>query len=196
MLPLALIALAGCGESAPAPKGDRPLVATLGDSITEGAPYGEPQFQKALEFGYEVRACGVSGERTDQIAQRLDECAEGADILLVQGGINDIAQGRPVRDAADDLQAMVRRGKEKGLRVLLVDVLPWNNGHPQADAAVAELNERIARIAEEESVAVIGFHDTLEDPANPGTMKPEFTSDGDHPSQEGYARLGAVIELE
>ena len=44
-----------------------------------------------------TRACaspaGVYGERTDEIAQRLDECAAGAEVLVVQGGINDIAQG-------------------------------------------------------------------------------------------------------
>ena len=63
---------------------------------------------------------------------RLEDCIPGADLLVVQGGINDIAQGRPAEDTAGYLRAMVRRGKELGLRVALIDVLPWNNGWPEA----------------------------------------------------------------
>src|SRR5262245_36975420 len=71
----------------------------------------------AVDPRLELRNCGVYGERTDEIARRLDRCAAGADVLLVQGGINDIAQGRPVETAADNLRAMVRRGRELGLWV-------------------------------------------------------------------------------
>ena len=57
-----------------------------------------------------------------------------------------------------------------GLPVALVDVLPWNNGHPAADAPIEELNREIERIAEDEGVPMLPFHDTLEDPDEPGTM--------------------------
>jgi lysophospholipase L1-like esterase len=124
---------------------------------------------------------------------RLDECARDADMLVVQGGINDIAQGRPVEDAAGDLHAMVRRGKELGLRVALVDVLPWNNGWPGAERQIRLLNALIAELAREEGVPVLPFHDTLEDPDRPGRMHADWTSDGDHPSVEGYRRLGEVV---
>ena len=52
------------------------------------------EFWAAAELGPDARFrnCGVFGERTDQIATRLEECAAGADRLVVQGGINDIAQ--------------------------------------------------------------------------------------------------------
>jgi lysophospholipase L1-like esterase len=114
-------------------------------------------------------------------------------MLVVQGGINDIAQGRPVEDAARDLRAMVRRGKELGLRVALVDVLPWNNGWPGAEPQIRLLNALIAELGREEGVPVLPFHDTLEDPDRPGRMHADWTSDGDHPSVEGYRRLGEVV---
>jgi lysophospholipase L1-like esterase len=136
-----------------------------------------------------IRNCGVYGERTDEIAARLDECARGATVLIVQGGINDIAQGRSVAVAGENLRAMVRRGKELGLRVALADVLPWNNGWPDAEPKIREVNELIARIARDENVPLLPFHDTLEDPERPGRMRDEWTSDGDHPSEHGYRRL-------
>ena len=37
---------------------------------------------------------------------------------------------------------------------------------------------------------VLPFYATLEDPDRPGRMKEEWTSDGDHPSVEGYRLLG------
>lgn len=200
-LAIALLLLGGCGGEQQPERPGAKVVAALGDSIIEGAPYAEPPWVPAAERklgpAYEVRACGVSGERTDEIAQRLDDCAEGADVLIVQGGINDIAQGRPVADAAQDLRAMVRRGKERGLRVVMADVLPWNDGHPQADPLIAELNGLIEAIGREEGVPVLAYHATLEDPANPGLMKPEWANeDGDHPSEAGYERLGAIIDVD
>lgn len=185
-------------------RADRIVVAALGDSITEGAPgwdprsgVGDPESQwehwaAAKDARLEFRNCGISGQRAEEIEQRLDDCAKGADVLIVQGGINDIAQGKSVEGAAEALRRMVRRGKELDLRVGLADLLPWNNGYPGAVPSVARLNELIGEIAREEDVPILPFHATLEDPDNPDRMKPEWTSDGDHPSVEGYRRLGEL----
>lgn len=111
----------------------------------------------------------------------------------MQGGINDIAQGRSVGDAATNLRAMVARGNELGLLTAICDVLPWNNGWPDADPPIRALNGRIAEIARDELAALLPFYDTLEDPARPGRMKPEWAHpDGDHPSVAGYRRLGEL----
>jgi len=184
-------------------------VATLGDSITAGSPLWDPdplirariggaldersqwQWWAARRHdGLAFRNCGIYGQRTDEIAMRLDACAAGADVLVVQGGINDIAQGKPVAAAAENLRAMVRRGRALGLSVVVADVLPWNGGYPGNVAPIDELNQLIAVMATEESVRVLPFHDTLLDPERPGCMCDDWTDDGDHPTVEGYRRLG------
>lgn len=210
------VLLAGCGASAEKPPeraGDRFVIAALGDSITAGSPYWDPDpairarigpdldpesqypiwAELRLGRGYAVRNCGVFGERTDQIAARLERCAAGARALIVQGGINDVVQGRPVQDAAADLRRTVRRGRERGLRVMVANVLPWNNGDPRAARAIEELNELIARMAREEDVPLLRFNEALRDPARPERMLPALTSDGDHPSVAGYRRLGRLV---
>jgi lysophospholipase L1-like esterase len=141
----------------------------------------------------ELRNCGIYGQRTDEIAARLDACLVGADALIVQGGINDIAQGRDVETAAENLRAMVRRARELGLRVYLADVLPWNNGWPAAEPKIRRLNELVRAIAAAERVPLLGFHDALEDPERPGRMRDDWTSDGDHPSIAGYRILGELV---
>jgi lysophospholipase L1-like esterase len=183
------------------------LVAALGDSITAGSPAWDPdpairaqiaQPDPESQFEHwaaqrdprlEFRNCGIYGQRTDEIARQLEECAAGAAVLIVQGGINDIAQGRPVEPAAANLRAMVDRGRELGLHVVVADVLPWNNGFPAAEEPIRRLNELIREIG----APVLPFHDALEDPERPGRMREEWTSDGDHPSVEGYRLLGEVV---
>lgn len=175
------------------------VVACLGDSITEGSPHWNArrrtgnresrwQHWAALRHpGLTFANHGVWGERTDEIAARFDEAVVDADVLVVQGGINDIAQHRPVEEAARDLAAMLERAQRLDLRVAVCDVLPWNNGWPTAEAPIRELNARIHALG----VPVLPFHDTLEDPDRPGRMKDEWADpDGDHPSVAGYRRLG------
>ncbi|MGH3049188.1 MAG: SGNH/GDSL hydrolase family protein, partial [Gaiellaceae bacterium] len=118
---------------------ERIVVAALGDSITAGSPLWDPdpavrarieapdersqwewwaaRRDPRLEFANH----GVYGERTDQIAARLDAAAAGASVLVVQGGINDVVQRRPVEDAARNLAGMVERARRLGLAVALAD---------------------------------------------------------------------------
>lgn len=95
-------------------------------------------------------------------------------------------------DAAANLREMVRRGRRLGLEVAIADVLPWNNGHPYATPFIDRLNEEIAQIGSEERVPVLPFHEVLEDQQNRGLIAPDWTADGDHPSVEGYRRLGEL----
>ena len=169
-------------------------VAAIGDSITAGSPWdddpaiGWPAAAATADARLRFTVRAVYGKRTDEIANWLDEAVTGVDVLVVQGGINDIAQGRPVAGAAANLGSMVSDGQERGLRVVVANVLPWNNGWPQAEASIRELNALIAELG----VPVLAFHETLEDPDRPGRMREDWTSDGDHPSVEGYRRLGEL----
>jgi lysophospholipase L1-like esterase len=133
-----------------------------------------------------VRA--VYGKRTDEIAAWLDDAAADAEALVVQGGINDIAQERAVADAAANLRAMIARGQALGLRVVVANVLPWNNRWPETEAPIRELNALIEGMG----VPVLPFHETLEDPERPGRMRQDWTIEGDHPSVDGYRRLGEL----
>jgi lysophospholipase L1-like esterase len=198
----------------PRPQSGDVAAAALGDSIVAGSPLYDPdpavqkrigarldprsQFEHwyvAAHTRYTLRNCGVFGERTDQIAQRLEGCAKGARVLIVQGGINDIAQDRPVQDAADDLRSMYAAGKRLGLKVYGAEVLPWNNGPPAAAAQITQLNRLIHAAADAEGVPVFPWHRALEDPAAPGRMRADLTDDGDHPSVAGYKRLAGAMRL-
>jgi hypothetical protein len=128
------------------------LVAALGDSITAGSPYWDPDPV--------VRR---------QIGPDLDE-----------------------RSQWEYWAARADPSLELGLRVVVCDVLPWNGGWPRTEQRIRELNELVAGLARDEGVPLLPFHETLEDAERPGRMREEWTSDGDHPSVEGYRRLGEL----
>jgi lysophospholipase L1-like esterase len=179
-------------------------VAVAGDSISAGSPLWDPdpavraripapdersqwqwwtaQADPRLEF----RTAAVYGERTDQIARRLDLVLDGADVLVVQGGINDVVQRRPVEEAAGSIEAMLERGRAAGLVVVVTDVLPWNNGDERTAAEIERLNTLIRLV----DAPLLPFHDTLADPADSTRMGDGLTDDGDHPSVEGHRLLG------
>ncbi|HEY8706088.1 MAG TPA: SGNH/GDSL hydrolase family protein [Gaiellaceae bacterium] len=188
---------------------DATVIACLGDSITAGSPLWDPDPDVRARIGpaldersqwewwvarldrtLDFRNHGVYGQRTDEIAARLDAAAAGVGVLIVQGGINDVVQKRPVEEAARNLADMVERGHVLGLAVALVDVLPWNNGDGRAANDIARLNTLIAAVAEDLGVPLLPFHDTLADPDRPHRMGDAWTDDGDHPSVEGHRLLG------
>jgi len=189
---------------------ERTVVACLGDSITAGSPLWDPDPDVRARIGgaldersqwewwaaahdatLELRNHGVYGERTDQIALRFDVAVAGAQVLVVQGGINDVVQKRPLEDAARNLAGMVERGLQLGLAVALADVLPWNNGDARSAADIERLNALVAETARTLGVPLLPFHATLVDAGAPQRMRGELTDDGDHPSVEGHRLLGA-----
>ena len=212
----ALMLLAGCGGSTSmtttsAKSGKTIFVAALGDGITAGSPGFDPSHGNAKLLGFaenpqsqweywaarkdprlRFRNCGVYGERTDQIAARLVSCQTGADVLVLEGGIDDIVQGRAVASAARSLRAMVERGKSLGLRIDLAEVVPWNNGYPYAAPRILALNRLIHTIGRTEHVRVLPFYSVLDDPRRPGRMEEAWTADSDNPSVAGYRRLGEL----
>jgi lysophospholipase L1-like esterase len=184
------------------------VVACLGDSITAGSPLWDPDpaVRKKIERpdeqsqwawwamvanpDFDLRNHGVYGERTDQISKRFQDAIDGVEALVVQGGINDVVQGRPVEQAAANLAGMVHRARHAGLRVAITDVLPWNNGDRRAAEDIEKLNELIHAIADGQGIPLLPFHATLADPQRPTRMRETLTDDGDHPSVEGHRLLG------
>jgi lysophospholipase L1-like esterase len=184
------------------------IIGCLGDSITAGSPLWDPDeavrakidnqdersqwvwWAMRMHGELDLRNHGVYGERTDEIAKRFDAAAAGAEALVVQGGINDVVQGRPVEQAAANLAGMVHRARNAGLRVAIADVLPWNNGDAGAANEIARLNGLIRAIAENVGVPLFPFNQTLADASRPSRMREELTDDGDHPSVDGHRLLG------
>jgi lysophospholipase L1-like esterase len=189
------------------------VIAAVGDSITAGSPGYSPDpkakrllgkaldersqweywAQQHLGPSVTIRNCGVPGERTDQIALRLSSCTKGADAVVLEGGLNDLIQGRTLEPVVNNLRAMVRKAKALGLRVGITELLPVLDPKPAAAAGIEELNRRIAEIARAEGARLYQWYHLLEDPDQLGSLRRDLTSDGLHPTVAGYRLLGDAI---
>jgi acyl-CoA thioesterase I len=153
------------------------VVLAFGDSLTFGTGASEEaSYPAQLEklIGRRVVRAGVPGEVTAQALARLpgtlDEHAPAL-LLLCIGG-NDFLQRRSVREAEDNVRAMVKLARSRGVEVFLI-------GTPQPSLRVAA-PAFYAAIAEEFDLpyeeSVIG--DVLKDSS--------LKADQVHPNAQGY----------
>ena len=172
------------------PQSERQVV-FMGDSITEGWKYGDPNFYK---HGWIDR--GISGQTSQQMLLRFpaDVLALHPRAVHIMAGTNDIAgnTGPTTLDAiVGNIAAMVILAKAAGIRVVLAATPPaakftWA---PELRPApvIASLNARLRVLAAHEHVAFLDYAPVLA--TADGAMRDGLTLDGVHPNAKGYAAM-------
>lgn len=209
----ALIVVAACNDARPSsPVGHRPdagaidaaaaapeastkaRIVFLGDSLTAGYGLARHQSVPALvqarldreRLDYEVVNAGVSGDTSAGGLSRLEWSLDGiVRVLVVELGGNDGLRGLPVTAMKDNLDAIIRRAKARGITVLLTGMeAPPNYGQ----AYTSEFRAAFRDLAQAHRVAFVPFY--LEGVAG----KPELNiADGIHPNPEGARTVEQTI---
>lgn len=165
---------------------DPAKIVAFGDSLTAGyelAP-GEAfpeQLQAALvEKGHAVAVAnaGVSGDTTSDGLARLDwSVPDGTDLVVLEFGANDMLRGLAPEIAAKNIDAMIARLKERGIRVLLAGM----RAAPNLGADYARTFDAIyPDLAREHDVPLYPFF--LDGVAAKSGL---LLADGMHPNAEG-----------
>jgi lysophospholipase L1-like esterase len=173
-----------------------------GDSIIAGFPA-----RTFLPNAQGIRNEGIGGNSTEQIANRLAADASGSEVLVIQGGINDIigadARQEPVVDRIRSAYAAsIAHAKKAGQSVVLVSVhpvtgrylLPYMNGFnvENVNRLVRETNQALRELATAEQVAFADIHAALA--GGDGEARREFvTPDGYHLNVRGYEVLARSL---
>jgi len=180
------IAIAGCGG--PVVKLPRlpadAVVLAFGDSLTFGTgTTPDKSYPAALErkIGRKVVAAGIPGEVSAAGLARLPEVLDEVQpklLILCHGG-NDMLRNLSIRQAADNIRAMVGMARSRGIEVVLLGV-----PSPGLLLSTADHYDLIAR---ELKLAYEGraLARILSDSA--------LKADAFHPNAEGYQRLADVI---
>ncbi len=167
-------------------------VVLLGDSITEG--FDVARFfpgRRVLNrgIGGDVVGNGLAPDDQRGVLQRLDssvfDCAPTDLFILI--GINDFNSGHSI----DSLEAGYREMLEKvrkhspTLRVYVQSLLPTRGPHDDKNEIVREFNTRLQKMAGEFNCTYVDLHSLMSD--GEGKLKAEFTPDGLHLKDPGYA---------
>lgn len=184
-----LLSTAACSPATP----QLPVLSTeasilaFGDSLTygTGAPASQ-SYPAVLErlTGRMVINAGVPGEVTVRGRERLPELLDRHQpqlLLLLHGG-NDLLRRAGEHQTAENIRAMIRVARDRGVAVILIGV-------PKPGLRIT-VPSFYARIAEEFSLpyAAAIVADIEGDPA--------LKSDPIHPNAEGYRRLAeGIFEL-
>jgi acyl-CoA thioesterase-1 len=107
---------------------DRPKIVAFGDSLTAGFgltekesyPYLLQEKLKADGYDFEVVNAGVSGDTSYGGLERIDWVLEQENvrILILELGANDLLRGVPVAKMKENLGKIIKKAKDKKVRVL------------------------------------------------------------------------------
>ncbi len=180
-----LLVLAGCGQKVKLPAlAQDAVVLAFGDSLTFGTGANENESypaQLARLIGRRVVREGVPGEVSAaglaRLAAVLDEHQPRL-LLLCHGG-NDFLQRLPKAAAAENVRAMVRLAKGRGIEVVLI-------GTPEPSLSVAP-PAFYADIATEFRIPYEA--DALGKILRDSTLK----SDAVHPNAQGYRLMAERV---
>jgi lysophospholipase L1-like esterase len=185
LLALALLLTMNHGKKSVEPLAPGESILAFGDSLTHGygAGPGEsyPDVLSKLT-GLRVINAGVNGETSREGLRRLPGLLDHPEtklLILCEGG-NDILQKRPLSELKENLRAMIRLAKGKGIAVLLLSVPDFGLLGLSALPLYEEL-------AEEEDVPL------LDGVLAEILSRPELKSDPIHPNAAGYRRMAERI---
>ncbi|TSA11545.1 MAG: arylesterase [Betaproteobacteria bacterium] len=183
---LLAVTLAACGGSVPklSKLPADAIVLAFGDSLTFGTgAQPETSYPAVLEklIGRKVWSAGVPGEVSAAGLARLPSALDYYQprlLILCHGG-NDFLRKLGDAQAAENLRAMIRLAKQKGIDVILVGV-PKPGLLPSPPDFYAEIAKEF-RLPYEDTALKTILRDS------------ELKSDIAHPNAKGYAKLAESI---
>jgi acyl-CoA thioesterase-1 len=173
--------------SLPVERDARPIIVTLGDSLTIGLGVDpEANFPSRLQkklneagFRYRVVNAGVSGDTTatglNRLAAVLDQRPT---VVVVALGANDGLRGLPMSSTNANLESIITALKAEGIGVVLTGMMmPPNYG----GIYTREFREIFPALARKHQIRLVPF--LLEGVAGNPALNLE---DGIHPNAQGY----------
>jgi Lysophospholipase L1 and related esterases len=141
---------------------------------------------------------GISGQNTAQMLSRFqtDVIARHPDAVHILAGTNDYTIGW--QSTTDNLNSMIQQAKAAGILVYIGTIPPWGAGRvaDQCDIDYTDHNAHVAQVNQwiqaQTGVTVIDYHTLLTGPN--GLFVPALTSDGVHPSQDGFTAMSTAAE--
>ena len=166
-------------------------VVFMGDSITDGWGKRYGKFFPGKQYVNR----GISGQTTPQMLVRFhqDVVALNPKVVVILGGTNDIAGNTGPETLADIegfLSSMAQLARANSIGVVLSSITPvCDYIKPQTGrrppAQISQLNAWIKEYCSRNGFVYLDYYPAMLD--EQGSLKKDFTYDGLHPNDAGYA---------
>ncbi|NWK94617.1 GDSL family lipase [Sphingobium lactosutens] len=161
----------------------------MGDSITDNWINQDPEM-----FADGLVDRGISGQTTAQMLVRFrnDVIALKPQVVHIMAMTNDIAGNTgaaTMETVLGNIQSMAELADAHGIKVVIASVppagaFPWSPAMKPAPQ-IAAINTWLADYARSRGFTYVDYHSAMAQPD--GAMKPGLSTDGVHPTKEGYA---------
>lgn len=169
----------------------------IGNSITEMWFETDPQFFTSNNYV----GRGIGGQTTSQFLLRFrgDVLDLNPQVLVINGGINDIAQNAGTYNPEftfGNIKSMAEIAQANGITVILTSVLPaanipWNDAIVDVPTKIIELNKNIKEYADNNGITYVDYYSQMVDPSL--AMITGYTTDNVHVNGTGYKVMEKLI---
>ncbi len=182
----------------PKPQPDEKRVVFMGDSITEGWHFNEPDGSFA---GKPYINRGISGQTSPQMLVRFRQDVVDLQpaVVVILAGTNDVAGNTgpmTVEQTEDNISDMAEIAAANHIRVVLCSVLPafdfpWQPGLEPAPK-ILTVNAWMKSFAADKGYVYVDYHTAMKDDRN--GLPANLSKDGVHPNAAGYAIMAPLAE--
>lgn len=166
----------------------------VGDSITRRWGTSDEAWKafyanwKSNFYGWNAGNFGWGADSTQHILWRLKNGEmDGVNpkAIVILAGTNNIGYGATAEDTFRGVRAIVRecQARAKNATIILTAIFPRNDG-PKNLPVIAEVNKKLAKLADGKRVLFLNVNDKLADAD--GKLYPGMTIDNLHPGVPGY----------
>ena len=159
----------------------------VGNSITDGCEWAE------LFNNPSVKNRGIGGDRIKGVLLRLPEITESLpQKIFIQIGINDLASQMNTSEITRYYKMLIDsiRSASPETGIFIQSVLP-TEAYVKNDSVIV-LNEKINKLADDNSLTFINLYDKFLD--GNGSLDMQFSYDGVHLNGKGYLVWKEVVE--
>jgi lysophospholipase L1-like esterase len=181
-----------------------PLIVATGDSIAVGWQDCRERVCQGVEYDWWqtafagqalVLARGIGSSTTQDLLERWEQDTQGAELVIILTGVNDIAREMTASTILTNLESMHQRAAQAGIIPIFCTIMPADSSDsPSKLAQVEAVNAELRRKAEEEGWWVIDLHAAMADPATGYLRRSQVAHPGSaHPNQAGYDQMAEVV---
>ena len=174
-----------------------PKAVLMGDSITDGWPFADPEFFSDNNF----IGRGISGQVTNQMLLRFrqDVIDLHPKYVVILAGTNDIAENSGKIDMDKtfaNIVSMCDLAKANGIKPIICSVIPaasfyWRPSVTDAAEKIAQFNTMLEEYAKANKIKYVDYHSAMKDES--GGLPRNLAIDGVHPTREGYDIMKSLL---